>query len=41
MSQKQQIIDEIIKLSLERKIITKDDFHKTQNEVYKKYKLPE
>lgn len=39
--QKQQIIDEIITLSLERKLTTKDEFHKTQNEVYKKYKLPE
>jgi hypothetical protein len=39
--QKQQIIDEIITLSLERNITTKDEFHKTQNEVYKKYKLPE
>lgn len=36
-----QIIDEIISLALERKIETKEDFHKTQNEVYKKYKLPE
>lgn len=39
--QKQQIIDEIITLSFERNIKTKDEFHKTQNEVYKKYKLPE
>lgn len=38
---KQEIIDEIIALSLERKIETKDDFHKLQNEVYKKSKLPE
>ncbi|MDD3302700.1 MAG: tRNA uridine(34) 5-carboxymethylaminomethyl modification radical SAM/GNAT enzyme Elp3 [Candidatus Gracilibacteria bacterium] len=39
--QNTQIIDEIINLSLERKIDNKADFHKTQNEVYKKYKLPE
>lgn len=38
---RQEIIDEIIQLSLERKIETKDAFHKLQNEVYKKFKLPE
>nr|MDD3720478.1 tRNA uridine(34) 5-carboxymethylaminomethyl modification radical SAM/GNAT enzyme Elp3 [Candidatus Gracilibacteria bacterium] len=41
MNEKIQIIDEIIKLSLEREIENKEDFHKTQNEVYKRYKLPE
>ncbi len=35
-----EIIDDIIDLALERKIEEKDDFHKVQNEVYKKYRLP-
>lgn len=39
IEEKNIIIDEILKKGIEEKDLTKDKFHKIQNEVYKKYKL--